>query len=81
MGYPVFITTPKPQGGDAGHIAIAYPIETSAASTIEGLSDALTIGKVVQAGDSNGLKVLNGGFKSSDLENGGTAYVYLGYLK
>jgi hypothetical protein len=81
MGYPVFITTPKPPGGDAGHIAVAYPIKNEEETTINDLSSALTKGRIVQAGSSNGLKMLNEGFDVSDLEDSGTAYIYLGYLK
>lgn len=81
MGYPVFITTPKPEVGNAGHIAIAYPIESDIESKIKDKDNVLDMGMVVQAGNSNGLKLLSEGFPSTLLKSQGKVYIYLGHLK
>ncbi|MBX9733499.1 MAG: hypothetical protein K2U26_18360 [Cyclobacteriaceae bacterium] len=81
MGYPVFITTPKPDDGPAGHIAIAYPIDTDNENKIKNKDDVLDDGMVVQAGNSNGLMPLSEGFPSTLLKSQGKVYIYLGYLK
>lgn len=82
LGYPVFITTPKPLDGDAGHIALAYPISSIDEVKITDRPEtALEIGMVVQAGSDNGLMLVGSAFKGSDFVKYGTAYIYLGYLK
>jgi hypothetical protein len=80
LGYPVFITTPKV--GPAGHIAIVFPVDDNVCNRITDPATALTLGKVVQAGGTNGLMTVNAGFSFSESEfkNKATVYVYLGYL-
>ena len=80
LGYPVFITTPKI--GPAGHIAICYPVAEAIASEITDASKSLTLGMVVQAGSSNGLKSVGNGFglTASAFQDKARVYIYLGYL-
>jgi hypothetical protein len=80
LGYPVFITIAKLEGGDAGHIAIGFPIDPTIENEIGNLDDALENGQIVQAGSSAGMKSLVNGFGSAPLKATGKVYVYLGYL-
>lgn len=78
-GFPVFITTPS--SGQAGHIAIAYPISQEDATNIHKVENVYTKGKVVQAGATNGVMAIEMAWKNKEFfKNNAKAYVYLGYL-
>jgi hypothetical protein len=78
LGFPVVISTPKV--GDAGHIAIAFPVDSETQTKIKDVSSALEYGKIVQAGSTNGLKSLTSGFGGNVIKSSGKVYIYLGYL-
>jgi hypothetical protein len=85
IGYPVFITTPKPEKGPAAHIGFAYPLSLTLALEITKLTEASAInelvkggkGITVQSGSSIGKMQLKDGFSSIA---GAKIYVYLGHL-
>lgn len=86
-GFPVYIVTPK--NGQAGHIAIAFPIDFNKAIEIkEDGENIYNNGLVVQAGGGNGKRTISEVWiKQSDAENDkrffktlGKAYLYLGHL-
>ncbi len=85
IGYPVFITTPKPANGPAAHIGFAYPISLDVATQLlkSSKEDAKSelvdnkIGMTVQTGAKIGKMPVAEGFGNLV---GARIYVYLGYL-
>lgn len=86
-GFPVYIVTPKLDKLPAGHIAIAFKIDSDKLDDIEKPSTARDIGKVVQAGnDEEKFGILNLSnalsekyFDVKDCK--AKAYLFLGHIK
>jgi len=85
-GFPVYIVTPQPEGGPAGHIAISYPGTTVDISKNDKEARGKfygSIAEVVQAGPLIGKMLVNQawGKNSKDIFiNKAKVYLFLGHL-
>ncbi len=86
-GFPVYIVTPKLEELPAGHIAIAYKIDSDKLDNIEKPSSARDNGKVVQAGNVKekfGILNLSNALSADYFTNENCkakAYLFLGHIK